>query len=294
MERQTRAKPLLGMFFMLVLSASAVPCTGATKPDASHATAAKTAPAAAPPKEDTAREQRWAKELAGDLVVGEAQWLKAKGTRFLSLYTQQTLASRKGAVILLPGMGAHPDWPGVIHALRVKLPDHGWSTLSLQMPLLPSGSPADDYASLFDVAAARIQAGIDFLHKQGVKHIVLAGHSLGAAMGAWYLANHPNAGVETFVGVGMIASTKKPRLDTPTQLGKIHIPVLDIYGSEDLESVIKSAPARATAARRAGNPDYRQQEVAGADHFFDGLEDELVRDVRGWLRHVTRKPGQQP
>ena len=89
MERQTRAKPLLGMFFMLVLSALAVPCTGATKPAASHAPAAKTAP----PKEDTAREQRWAKELAGDLVVGEAQWLKAKGTRFLSLYTQQTLAS---------------------------------------------------------------------------------------------------------------------------------------------------------------------------------------------------------
>lgn len=289
MERQKRAKPLLSMLFLVALSTLAGTCSGAGKPAASAAPAARTAP----PKEDTAREQRWAQQLEGDVVVGKARQLTAKGTRFLSLYTRQTLASRKGAVILLPGMGAHPDWPGVIHALRVKLPDHGWSTLSLQMPLLPSGSPVTDYASLFGVAAARIQAGIDFLHKQGVKHIVLAGHSLGAAMGAWFLANHPKAGIETFVGIGMISSTKKPRLDTPTQLAKIHIPVLDIYGSEDLESVIKSARARATAARRAGNPDYRQQQVTGADHFFDGLEDELVRDVRGWLRHVTHQTGQQ-
>ncbi|MGA7799263.1 MAG: DUF3530 family protein [Gammaproteobacteria bacterium] len=280
------------MIFPLALAGLPGTVAGATKPATATANAAGTKTPA--PKEDTAKEKRWAKQLAGDLVVGEPQWLTANGTRFLALYTRQTDAVRKGALILLHGMGAHPDWPGVIHSLRVELPDHGWSTLSLQMPVLPSGSPAADYASLFDVAAARIQAGIDFLHKQGVKHIALAGHSMGAAMGAWFLANHPGAGVETFVGIGMNASVKKPRLDTPAQLAKIHVPVLDLYGSEDLEGVVKSAQARAAAAHRAGNTQYRQQQVAGADHFFDGLEDELVLDVRGWLRHVSRKPGQQP
>lgn len=253
--------------------------------------AAKPRPTTSAPTEDIAKERLWAKELQGDLLVGQVKELPAGGKRFLTLYAPQTSATPKGAVILLPGMGAHPDWPGVIHNLRVKLPAHGWSTLSLQMPLLASSSRAAAYAPLFGVAGARIQAGIAFLHKQGVRHIVLLGHGLGAAMGAWFIAQHRNAGIETFVGISMGASSQAARLNTPTQLSKIHIPVLDLYGSQDYRSVTASAGARATAARRAGNKNYRQQEIAGADHFFAGFQGEMVRDVRGWLRHITQ-PGQ--
>jgi pimeloyl-ACP methyl ester carboxylesterase len=66
-------------------------------------------------------------------------------------------------------------------------------------------------------------------------------------------------------------------------LEKIDIPVLDIYGSRDLDAVHQTAKERANAARRAGNAAYRQIEVQGADHFFNGLSDALVARIRAWI-----------
>ena len=40
---------------------------------------------------------------------------------------------------------------------------------------------------------------------------------------------------------------------------------------------------RAAAARKAGNKNFTQIEVEGANHFFDGKEDELVETVADWL-----------
>jgi len=80
-------------------------------------------------------------------------------------------------------------------------------------------------------------------------------------------------------------SARKEQTDGGTlgALQRIMIPVLDIYGSRDLDDVVDSAPLRAAAARKARNPDYRQTEIAGANHFFQGLEDTLVSRVNAWI-----------
>ena len=72
-----------------------------------------------------------------------------------------------------------------------------------------------------------------------------------------------------------------------TPLTKVLIPILDIYGSSDFEEVRTTAGKRKAAARKAGNKDYRQTEVPGANHFFQGQEDTLVSEVRAWLAKVT-------
>ena len=262
--------------------------TGAGAAPAPHKPATDPAGASAASGGPAGKENRWAQQIIDTLVVGRPEWLKAKGRRFLALYAQATTDHPKGAVILLHGLGANPDWPEVIHPLRVELPDHGWSTLSIQLPVRPNGVPAKDYLTLFAPASARIQAAVGFLKKRGDTPIVLVGHSLGAAMGAWYLAGHPDTPVRAFAGIGMNASKDHPKLDTPTQLAKIKRPVLDLYGSRDLPGVLRSARARAAAARKAGNGHYRQQQIAGADHFFNGLDDQLVQVVRGWLHTVTK------
>lgn len=71
-------------------------------------------------------------------------------------------------------------------------------------------------------------------------------------------------------------------MDTLAQLPHIKTPLLDLYGSEDLPEVLDSAADRAAAAGRAAG-DYSQLQVAGADHFFDGEETELLEAVNGWL-----------
>ncbi len=234
---------------------------------------------------DMAKEKRWADQIVDALIDGEAEWLKADGHEFLAIYTEAASGETGRAVILLHGIGVHPDWPQVIHPLRVGLVEHGWSTLSLQLPVLAGDAKGADYAPLFDAVAPRIDAGVAFLAEQGAKEIVLVGHSLGAAMAAYYLSTGERP-IAALVGIGMIAGASDPRMDNARLLEKIHIPTLDLYGSEDIDRVKGTAAQRVRAARGAGNEGYRQVKVAGADHFFDGKEPELVDTVSRWLKEA--------
>ncbi len=231
---------------------------------------------------DLAKEKRWADQIVDSLIDGEAVWLKADRQPFLAIYTEATEGESLGGVIILHGIGIHPDWPQVIHPLRVQLPEHGWSTLSLQMPILPNEARIEDYAPLFDEVAPRIEAGIKFLKEQGIDKVAIAGHSLGATMASYYLAenDHP---IKSFVAIGMAAGSKDPRMDNAASFQNISISMLDLYGSRDQDDVIRASSARASAAQKAGFKAYKQMQVDGADHFFDGKEDVLVDTVRDWL-----------
>ncbi len=228
---------------------------------------------------DLAKEKRWADQIVDALIEGEAQWLNAQGHEFLAIYTESVSENGKYGAIVLHGIGVHPDWPQVIYPLRVRLAEKGWATLSLQMPILPNEAEFSEYAPLLDEVAPRIQAGISFLRDQGIEKIVLVAHSLGATMATYYLAEHHSPVVVAFVGVGMSAGTGHVRLDSAVSIEKIGLPILDIYGSHDLQGVVNSSARRAAAAKKAGNKQYKQIKVQGADHFFDAKEDELIENV---------------
>jgi pimeloyl-ACP methyl ester carboxylesterase len=232
---------------------------------------------------DTAKEKRWADQIVDGIFDGAPEWLEADGHRFLAIYTPAQGDKTKGAAIILHGIGVHPDWPQVVNPLRVRLPARGWTTLSLQMPILANEADAKDYVPLFKEVAPRIEAGIAFLEAQGTEPIVIVAHSMGAAMGSYYLAAHPDTPVKAFVGIGMSGNRASPELDNVVSLAKIRLPVLDLYGSDDLDAVVGSAADRAAAAVSAGNNAYKQVEGAGANHFFDGYESELVDAVSEWL-----------
>jgi len=233
---------------------------------------------------DTAKEKRWADQIVDSLIDGEAVWLQAGDHRFLAIYTPSDAPEVRGAAILLHGIGAHPDWPEVIHPLRTALPEHGWATLSIQLPILPNEAEMNDYLPLFDAVAPRIDAAVAYLKQQKILNQVLIAHSLGTAMASHYLTGAPDPSIRAWVGISMIESRADPRLSNVAALMKIRLPVLDIYGSQDLDNVRAAAPARKRAARAANNRDYAQVEVDGADHFFSNREDELIRRIRGWLK----------
>jgi len=239
---------------------------------------------------DVAKEKRWAEQIGDSLLTGEVVELKAGDTPFMTIYTESEQGPTELAVILAHGIGAHPDWPEVIHPLRVGLPEHGWSTLSVQMPILANDADVKDYLPLFDEVAPRLNAAADYLHKHGAKTVVIVAHSLGASMAAPYVADNPKA-VNGLVIIGMIDID--PAMNGALALEKINLPVFDIYGSRDLDSVLGSVDARARAARKADNADFRQFAVEGSDHFFTGTDDELVRRVYGWLKSHFEKPAGQ-
>ena len=86
----------------------------------------------------------------------------------------------------------------------------------------------------------------------------------------------------------MVIGTSGAYEDVPVDVGplqslrEIRRPVLDLYGENDHENVINTAPQRRKAAAR--HSAYRQVRVPGADHFFDGQEAQLLSEVSGWLQ----------
>jgi len=123
-------------------------CLSLILPCAFSVNAADPAPAAAAekPAEDKPaerqplleRSQEEATALGRTIAAQEQQQLQAGGDTFLALWKTANTAEPKGAVIIVPGAGETADWPQAIGPLRRKLPDAGWSSLSITLPDLQS------------------------------------------------------------------------------------------------------------------------------------------------------------
>ena len=100
------------------------------------------------------REQRLAEEMEANIFDGEVVYLTSGDHEFANAFIETDDA--RGGVILLHGRGFHPDWQDVVGPVRVALADAGWSTLSVQMPVLEKGMKYYDYVEIFPDAYTRI------------------------------------------------------------------------------------------------------------------------------------------
>ena len=233
------------------------------------------------------REQQIAEKLALIAGADEIVSLKAPGGRFIGIYQRAKTGESHGVVILAHGMGAHPDWPDVISPLRTQLPEFGWSTFSIQMPILSPDEPVAEYGKTLKVAKSRLNAAIDYLHTWEIEQIILLGYSFGAVQVASYLASGKNENVRAFVSVSMLSQKFiKPGLDVFKLIGEIDLPMLDIYGDEDLPDVRRGSDDRRLAASKNGNRDFKQIELKHAGHHYQGVEDALVEQIQIWLKNI--------
>ncbi|MEJ2451769.1 MAG: DUF3530 family protein, partial [Gammaproteobacteria bacterium] len=218
------------------------------------------ASASASSKSDRAKERRWENQIVDSLMVGDAVKLKADNVEFLALYAEPTTDKAKGAVIILHGIGAHPAWPDVIEPIRMQLPDHGWYTLSLQMPVLGNEATDKDYPPLFPEVSGRIQAGVDFLKSHGINNIVISGHSLGTTMASCYLAKHRDPAVKVFASIsGGFGVPNDKLMDNNRNFTHMQgVRILDIYGVDDRNPVLNAVKARAKLMSKIHNANYRQ------------------------------------
>lgn len=230
---------------------------------------------------DYAREARLADEIVDTILDGDAEWLQADGREFLSIYTE---ADEPGtAVLILHGRGFHPDWADTVNPLRVGLVEQGYSTLSLQMPVLHKEAKYYDYVPIFHHAFARIEAGIDFLRTSGHEKVVLLAHSCGVHMAMSWIRDGNDKSIDAFIGLGMGATDYRQPMNQPLPLDWMKVPVLDLYGAEEYPAVIRMAPRRKAMMDKAANAGSRQQVLPGANHYFTDQGDALVAAVSAWL-----------
>lgn len=220
---------------------------------------------------DYAREKKWADEIIPGIVVGDPVYLElSQGHKFLTLFAEAKDA--KVGVVVVHGIGIHPDW-NMVGTLRTQLVEHGYTTLSIQMPVLANDAKAEEYQALFPEAAERIGVAVDFLQAKGYKKIAIVSHSMGSAMSRMYVGNNQSR-LTAWASLGIQGHT----------YSGIHIPVLDMYGEYDLPPVLEMAKKRAVSLQE--NPKSRQVQVPKSDHFYNNHETEMVQEVKNFLDSV--------
>lgn len=233
---------------------------------------------------DLAREKRLAEQTEELIFDGEVVYLEGAGHEFMNVYTETEEDEVKGAVIILHGRGYHPDWKRVAKPLRLGLPERGWTTLSMQMPVLDKQAKYYDYVLIFPEAFPRIEAGIDFLKEEGYKKIVLIAHSCSVHMVMAWLDAKAFRDIEAFVGIGMGATDYQQPMAKPLPLDQLSIPVLDVYGSAEYPAVVHGAAQRLDLIKQAGNKKSRQIMVPEADHYFTDQDEALLEVVSKWMQ----------
>ena len=146
--------------------------------------------------QDYSREKRWADDILFTLMDGEAVWLEqANGHRFLSLFIEHDRS--RPALIIAHGRGWSPDYE-LYGTLRTRLAALGYTTLSIQLPVLPSTAILGLYVPLYPDARERFQLAVDFLKAKGYRDIAIVSHSLGATMANQYLIRTEDSPVKAW------------------------------------------------------------------------------------------------
>jgi pimeloyl-ACP methyl ester carboxylesterase len=227
--------------------------------------------------QDYEREKRWADQILPGLMVGEAVWLEqANGHKFLALYT--VADKPRGAAIVAHGRGWSPDYE-LYGMIRTKLAEQGYTTLSIQLPVLGGGAKIGDYLPTYPDAAERFALAAKYLQDKGYQNIAIVSHSLGATMANQYLINTPDTPVKAWVFIGIINGLE--------EMFRIKIPVMDVFGSRDWEITQVGAYERKKQIDKV--PGSEQIKVPNALHFFETQEDELVQIVTDFLDRVFHK-----
>jgi pimeloyl-ACP methyl ester carboxylesterase len=226
--------------------------------------------------QDYEREARWAKETLTGLVAGEALQIEQKnGHRFLGLYTRA--AKPLGAVIIAHGRGWAPDFE-LYGTLRTTLAEAGYSTLSIQLPVLPGTAKIGDYLPTFPDSTERFTLAAEWLHAKGYQKVAIVSHSLGATMANQYLITTPNPAVDAWVFISIINGLE--------DMFRIKIPVLDVYGTLDWQVTrYGGEERRAQIVKVAGS---QQVVIQGAEHFFERQTDELTKVIAAFLGRVMK------
>ena len=243
---------------------------------------------ASEPHPDFEREQRLASEFVDGIVVGDVVDLNDGSRDFVGVLTESDTDEPKGAILILHGRGYHPAWPTVIQPLRTTLPEKGWATLSIQMPVLEKEAKYFDYVPIFPYAYPRIKTGIKYLRDEGYKRVVVLAHSCGAHMMMSYINNNGDSEFDAYISVGSGATDYKQPMIEEFPFDNMKVPILDIYGSEDFPAVLRMAAERASLIKQGGNAKSAQVVVKGADHYYQKQADveQLGAEISKWLESL--------
>ena len=226
---------------------------------------------------DYEREKNWADQIIPSIIVGDPVWIEQTNEhKFLGIYTEAD--SPKGAVIVAHGRGWNPDFE-LYGMLRILLADAGYSTLSIQMPILGGGAKVGDYIPTYPEAFHRFDLAAEFLSEKGFKNISIVSHSLGATMANHYLITVDETLVNSWVFISILNGLQ--------EMFRIKIPVMDVFASDDWEITVVGGYERKQQILKVEGS--RQVVIQNALHFFERREETLASEIVQFLDSLYAK-----
>ncbi len=255
--------------------------------------------------------------------INDGEWVflnKDKKNPLAAIFKASDIMS-EGAIILVHDQGAHADQTGIIHELRTKMPDYGWSTLSLSIPSHVNAQPImdstadsdgdtgsagqqadesqgqsnDDDASLSvspsgDSIGQHISAAVSFLKQKKLKPIVLLGqgHSV-LAVGEYLVAHQNECDCTGFILLNAVVDKESDKALFES-LEPLRVKVIDFYGDAALSSAVSSSRRRKKRIKLLSKQKiyyYRQYEILHANQDFSHQEDQVIKRLRIWLKQIN-------
>lgn len=234
---------------------------------------------------DMHRELQIAEEIGARAHPDEAIRLEASGLGFQGLYREAVSKDVRGGIVLLHGRDSNQDAADLIRPLRRGLTEHGWSTLSLAMPIAVPDNP-QGHADLVPEAIARLQSGIAFLKEKKIETIALLAHDAGAWTVLRYLADASDSSVKAAV---LIDPSPVRELDVPPispagSPSAVRLPMLEILSRRMSVPMDDEASRKRTAMK--ANPSYRLVILNEPDRGWQDSGDFLLNRIHGWLSQL--------
>lgn len=227
-------------------------------------------PPAAPPKPKPPE--------ASDLFPpSEVVKLTADGTSFEGLFRETPARRIRGTILLLHGRSSAANDQAVVDPLRVRLPERGWSSLSLVLPDTPPGQ-----AQALEQAEARVKAGVDFLKGKNFRALILLGHDQGVRTLLGYLLKQADPAVKAAVVIDPVPGIFAPGSGIGNeQAARLRLPILDLRTGRDIAVLGEEARLWRVAFR--DDPGYRQSVLNDPHPDWKDMEEFVENRVHGWL-----------
>ena len=190
----------------------------------------------------------------------------------------------KYSILLLHGRGLYPTEPNVIEPLRTRFSNQKINTYSLQLPVLDKGKTYYDYKKIFNYSNSRISSAVEFIASD--KLIIIA-HSCGTHMLTSWINNTKDfSNISGLVLIGAGAIDKNQFLDDIIDYEIINMPILNIYGENDHDSVKDHSLVFNKKIKKNLETKSQNIQIDNSDHNYLDHSNSLVNIVNSWLKSL--------
>ena len=228
---------------------------------------------------DKSRESMIYEQSLSEIFDGKHLYIDYKFGKYsmLEVYDEE----HNTAVLFLHGRGLNPNEQNLAYPVRVTM-SNIYNTYSLQLPVLKKQSTYLEYTKIFYDSDERILSALEHIYKKNNKVIIIA-HSCGVHMLMSFIQNkNLSKNISSLVLIGSGAVDKGEKLIYEYPYGKIQVPILDLFGENDFNLVLKNANKRKQLIKETSVKS-QQIKIKSSDHYHTDNSERVITFVKKWL-----------